>query len=297
MNMSRSFAIAVIIAATSTHSLAQKDDYALAYEKYDAGDIAAARMLIDRAATQPELAADPGLWLLRGFIYKELFKGATSAAEADSLRDMAISSLATSLSRDTAGAFTKDARQASDYLTKTFYNDAAKALNEGNADRATQLYAKYKETTARLEPDHDFRARDIEFGNALGTVFTKHYNQDRLDTTWFDKAIRAYKAVIAMDPENYGANYNLATLYYNRGVYNIQRITPENDIPGIQDIQRVSRELFTEALPFMLKAHQMNPTRKETLLGLEGIYYSLQNNEESEKYRKMYEALQPEEER
>ena len=295
--MLRRLTIAVIIAATSLQGLAQKDDYALAYEKYDAGDIASARMLIDRASTQAELAADPGLWLLRGFIYKELFKGATTTGEADSLRDIAISSLAASLSRDTAGAFTKDARQASDYLTKTFYNDAAKALNEGNADRATQLYAKFKETTSRLEPDYDFKARDIEFGNALGTVFTKHYNQDRLDTTWFDKAIRAYKAVIDLDPENYGANYNLATLYYNRGVYNIQRITPENDIPGIQDIQRVSRELFTEALPFMVKAHQMNPTRKETLLGLEGIYYSLQNNEESEKYRKMYEALQPEEER
>jgi tetratricopeptide (TPR) repeat protein len=208
---------------------------------------------------------------------------------------VALTSLATSLAKDTAGAFTKDARQAFDYLSKTFYNDAAKALNEGAIDRATQLYAKYKETTAQLDPAHDFKVRDIEFGNALGTVFTKRYNQDRLDTTWFDKAIRAYQGVLAIDAENYGANYNLATLYYNRGVYNIQRITPENDIPGIQDIQRVSRALFSEALPFMLKAHQMNPKRKETLLGLEGIYYSLQNNEESEKYRKLYEELEPEE--
>jgi hypothetical protein len=45
----------------------------------------------------------------------------------------------------------------------------------------------------------------------------------------------------------------------------------------------------------MLKAFEMNPKRKETLLGLEGIYYSLQNNEESEKYRQLYEALEPEE--
>ena len=32
----------------------------------------------------------------------------------------------------------------------------------------------------------------------------------------------------------------------------------------------------------MLKAFEMNPTRKETLLGLEGIYYSLQDTEKSE---------------
>jgi ABC-type multidrug transport system ATPase subunit len=62
---------------------------------------------------------------------------------------------------------------------------------------------------------------------------------------------------------------------------------------SIQDIQRVSRELFTRALPYMLKAYEMNPKRKETLLGLEGIYYSLQDNEKSEEYRRQYEALEP----
>jgi tetratricopeptide (TPR) repeat protein len=127
----------------------------------------------------------------------------------------------------------------------------------------------------------------------MGTVFTKRYNQDLQDTTWFEKAVRAYEQVLAGDKDNYGANYNLATLYYNRGVYNIRRITPENDIPSIQDIQRVSRELFTRALPYMLKAYEMNPKRKETLLGLEGIYYSLQDNEKSEEYRRQYEALEP----
>jgi hypothetical protein len=41
----------------------------------------------------------------------------------------------------------------------------------------------------------------------------------------------------------------------------------------------------------MLKAHAMNSTRRETLLGLEGIYYSLQDIEKSEEYRRKYEAL------
>jgi hypothetical protein len=226
-----------------------------------------------------------------------MFKTQPGGAAADSLRDVALTSLATCLSRDTAGTYAKDSRQAFDYLSKTFYNDAAKALNELDADRATQLYAKHKETTLQLAPDHDFKARDIEFYNALGTVFTKRYNQDRQDTAWFDRAVRIYRQVLAMDAENYGANYNLATLFYNRGVYNIQRITPENDIPSIQDIQRVSRTLFAEALPYMLKAFEMNATRKETLLGLEGIYYSLQDNEKSEHYRKLYEALEPEDDR
>ena len=40
-----------------------------------------------------------------------------------------------------------------------------------------------------------------------------------------------------------------------------------------------------------LKAHEMNPKRRETLLGLEGIHYSLQDVDKSEEYRHKYEAL------
>ena len=286
-------AIVVLLLPLALCSVAQKDDFSLAYEQYQAGDLAAARTLIDRAAQQPELAADAGVWLLRGFIYKDLFKSNTWGAAADSLRDTALSSLSTCLARDSSNTYGKDARQAYDYLAKTFYNDAAKALNDDDPEHATQLYAKHKETTLFLDPGHDFAVRDAEFYNALGTVFTKRYNLGLEDTTWFDKAVRVYEQVLRGDKENYGANYNLATLYYNRGVYNIRRITPENDIPSIQDIQRVSRSLFTLALPYMLKAYEMNPTRKETLLGLEGIYYSLQDNEKSEEFRRQYEALEP----
>jgi hypothetical protein len=77
-------------------------------------------------------------------------------------------------------------------------------------------------------------------------------------------------------------------------VYNIQRISSENDIPSIQGIQAVSREFFMQALPYMLKAFEMNPKRKETLLGLEGIYYSLQDDQQSDHYRQLYEELENE---
>ena len=107
---------------------------------------------------------------------------------------------------------------------------------------------------------------------------------------WFDKAVEAYKHVLAIDPENYGANYNLATLYYNRGVYNIQRINAEYDIPTIQEIQEVSREFFQLALPYMLKAHDMNPTRRETLLGLGGHLLQPAGPGELDQFRELYRA-------
>ena len=258
---------------------------------YQGGDLPGARALLDEAVKAPELARSPEAWVLRGFVYKDLYKGMDPGPEADGIRDEALASLFTSTVVDTAKDYAQSSIQAYDFLCKTLYNDAARALNEMSETRALSLYAKYKESVLRLDPQHTFTARDIEFDNALGTVYTKRFNQDREDTTWFAKAVALYKHVLALDSNNYGANYNLATLYYNRGVYNIQRINPGTDLPTIGQVQEVSKVYFMQALPYMLKAHQMNPKRRETLLGLEGIHYSLQETDKSEEYRHKYEAL------
>jgi hypothetical protein len=77
-------------------------------------------------------------------------------------------------------------------------------------------------------------------------------------------------------------------------VYKIRAIDAEFEIPTIQEIQEASREFFQLALPYMLKAHDKNPSRREILLGLEGIYYSLQDQESSDRFRELYELLPPE---
>lgn len=288
----------VVLAALSTPWLsAQGDALVEALRKYQAGDLAGARTLIDEAVRSPDHEKDPEAWLLRGFVYKDTFKGADETATADLLRDEALASLYTCIGLDTAGTYRDNAVQAYEFLTRSYFNDAAKALNEMNEERALQVFPKYKEAALRLDPQEDLRVREVEFTNALGTVYTKRFNQDRTDLTWFDKAVAAYQAVLELDPENYGANYNLATLFYNRGVYNIQRISADDEIPSILQIQEASREFFQQALPYMLKAHDMNPTRRETLLGLEGIYYSLQDQENSDKFRQLFEEIPQQEDR
>lgn len=290
--MARSFLIAVMLMLGGMLA-AQGDPLVDALRRYQDGDLAGARKLIDQAVKDPELASDPQAWLLRGFVYKDAFKEEKPGASADELRDEGLGSLITCMELDKENTYRDNAMQAYDFLARTFFNDAAKALNDLDDVRATDLYGRYKQAVQRLDPALDLRMRDVEFYNALGTVHTKRFNQERSRVDRFDQAVAAYKAVLGLDPENYGANYNLATLYYNRGVYNIQRITSDDDIPTIQQVQDVSKEFFLQALPYMLKAHQMDPERRETLLGLEGIYYSLQDPDRSDKYRKLYEELAP----
>lgn len=290
-------AITLCLLLPSLALRAQDDPLARALAQYQAGDLGGARTSIDEAVNKAGYAADPQAWLLRGFIYKDLFKAAPDSVAADELRDEGLASLYTSVGLDKEGSFTTNAKQAYDYLTRTCFNDAARALGEMNDERAVLLFTKYKEAVLRMEPDTDLRSRELEFGNALGTVYTKRFNGDRTNLEWFDKAVTTYRAVLAVDPENYGANYNLATVFFNRGVFNIQRIDADDDIPSIQQIQEASREFFQQALPHMLKAHDMNPGRRETLIGLEGIYYSLQDEQGSERMRELFKELPPEEER
>ncbi len=291
MSTLRHIATWLVALAGVTVAVAQPEALVEANRLYQSGDLAGARKLLDEAVKGKELSRSPEAWVLRGFVYKDLFKTMTGGAETDLLRDEALASLFTSTVVDTAKEYAQSSLQAYDYLCKTTYNDAARALNELDDSRALSLYSKYKESVLRLDPKHSFSSRDIEFDNALGTVYTKRFNQDREDTTWFTKAVALYKRVLELDSDNYGANYNLATLYYNRGVYNIQRINAGTDLPTIGQVQEASKVYFMQALPYMLKAHEMNPKRRETLLGLEGIHYSLQDVDKSEEYRHKYEAL------
>ncbi|MFT3884465.1 MAG: hypothetical protein QM724_03260 [Flavobacteriales bacterium] len=289
----RRWTISLCLLLVSLFAAAQSDLLLQANAKYQASELEDARALLDQAVKDEAFARSAEAWVLRGFVYKDLFKKDPTSASAATLRDEALASLYVGNEMDTRKQYTENSRKAYEYLAKTIYNDAARSLNDMDEEKAKRLYAKYKEVILRMDPAMQFKERDIEFDNALGTVYTKRFNRDRTQLDWYARALDAYKRVLQADSANYGANYNLATLYYNRGVYNIQQISADNDIPSIQEIQEVSREFFSQALPYMLKAHQMNPARKETLMGLEGIYYSLQDHEKSEEfYQKMQQLEQ-----
>ncbi len=283
--------IALLLSLITTVSWAQPDPLAEVLQKYQGGDLIGARLAVDRAVRSGMHAENPEAWLLRGFIYKDLFKGMTAGPQADEIRQQALESLYTCMAYDQPGTYKDNATQAYDFLVRSCFNDAAKALNAQDTERAQKQFTDYKNAVLRLDPKANTIDKEVEFGNALGTVYTKQFNAFRSDTILFDRAVEAYVHVLELEPGNYGANYNLATLYYNRGVYNIQAISADVDIPTMAMIQMVSKEYFMKALPYMLKAQEMNPTRRETLLGLEGIYYSLQDQVNADKFRQLFELL------
>ncbi|MBK9175355.1 MAG: hypothetical protein IPM46_03250 [Flavobacteriales bacterium] len=289
--------IHTLLASMLAFALSAQDPLVEALRKYQSGDLAGARTLIDQAVTSEAHATDAEAWLLRGFVYKDVYKAKTGTGEGDRARDTAMTSLFNCLLLDRDSTYRENATQAYEYLSRSCYNEAAKALTDGDDTRAVTLFDSYRESVLRLDPAADLKVREAEFSYALGTLYTKRFNEDRTRAEWFERAIATYQGVLRLDPNNYGANYNLATLFYNMGVYRIRALQAEADIISMQQVQEVAREYFQLALPFMLKAHDMNPSRRETLLGLEGIYYSLQDEMNSERFRRLYETLPPQDER
>ena len=285
--------VLVLCQALARLGVAQSDPLVDALRWFQADELQKARTAVDEAVTDPRSAADPEAWLLRGFVYKELFKESSGLNRLEALRDTALHSLEVCIGLDREGTYRENAVQAYEYMTRTYFNDAARALNDGDAIKGLEMYGRYRTSALRLDPATDLRTRDVEFYNALGSTHNQQYAKDRTRTDLFEQAVDAFSASLAIDPDNHGANYNLATLYYNRAVHAIRAVNASDDLPSLQRIQKVSREYFQKALPFMLRAHELDPARPEVLLGLENIYYSLGDDQRTDEYRRRYEAIVP----
>ena len=105
-------------------------------------------------------------------------------------------------------------------------------------------------------------------------------------------AEQTYKQVIALDTNNWGANYNLALLYYNYGVDIINAMDVSSDIIVIENIQDQAKDLFKKALPYAMKCYSLDPKRKEVLIALQGIYFSLYEFDKSDEFKAKVELLE-----
>ena len=278
--------------------MAQLDPVSLALRAYQNKDLPKAKELIEIAVGDDNFNGITKTWYFRGYIYKDLYKEAKGSGEEFELRSTAIESYSKTIELEPQGELVEDCLNILKYLSSTLYNDAAFALDSNNFETAQSLFDNYSEVIMMINPTMDLNQRTIEFKLYKASKYSYLFDNPRPEDNTEDignKVVKLYEGVLVLDPENISANYNLAIHHYNQGVNIIENMDYEQDFETLFEIQAQVMDLFGAALPYMLKAYKLNPLRKETLVGLSGIYFGLNNIEESEKYQAELKKLENQE--
>lgn len=271
---------------------AQNDSVSSAYNSLVAGDLERARVAIEAASQHPETSGDAQTWYFRGFIYKEIYNLKERSQPDSPAREVAFSSFLQSIHLDTTGEDLEENRKNIRYLAATYFNDAKEAMNPEEYDVAIRCYRSYRDAMIAHNPNIDLTDRDIEFNNALGSVYNRIYDSNpEQNEQFFSKIQEVYNKVLELDSNNISANYNLGILFYNKAVNIINNLDYDMDMFAFMEVQENCVEIFKQSLPFMEKAYELDPNRKETLIGLSGIYFSLHEIDKSEELKKKIAEL------
>jgi hypothetical protein len=273
-------------------SLAQNGNLYDAYKMLERGQLDSAKAAIEPATMHAETSKNAQTWYIRGFIYKEIYKAREINDKQSPSRDIAFASFKKSIELDTAKE-NKDGNIPSlRFLASKYFNDAASSLDTIHYPLSIKNFEKYKEVMAIIEPGTSMTQKDVEFNLAIASVYVDKYNSNRkAHTRFFELAKAAYVKVLSLEPNNLSANYHMGILYYNQAVDIINQSEYDIDIVALDQIQDNSISLFKQSLPFMVKAYELDPNKKETLEGLTGIYFSLNEFEKSNEFKQKLEEI------
>ncbi|MBL0329010.1 MAG: tetratricopeptide repeat protein [Bacteroidetes bacterium] len=280
----------LLLAAISN---AQQSRVTAAYTFLQQNQLDSAKANIDAAVVHPETQEDGQAWYIRGFVYKTIYNQKEKGNKESTARIEALVSFKKSLSIDTTRENVQENIKNIKYLATTLYNDAAASLDTIDYKIAVRNFDIFREYYLLVDPSvSNFKQKEIDFANAIATVYTRIYEGDRKGKVDFlNLAKAAYNRALSFDPNNINANYNMGILYYNQAVNLINQSDYDLDIVALNDVQDNSINLFKASLPFMEKAYSLDPNRKETLLGLSGIYFSLNEKEKSNEFKQKLEQI------
>jgi len=279
---------------TAAIAKAQPERFNAAYKFLQDGQLDSARVNIDMVVLHQQTAGDGQSWYLRGFIYKSIYNKNEKNNKQSASRLQALSSFKKSMLLDTTQENIQENVKNIKYLATTLYNDAAASLDPVDYKIAIENFETFKTYYLLVDPTPaNIKQREIDFTLAIASLYTRMFESDRQGNAEFlKKAKDAYNKILEADPNNISANYNMGILFYNQAVNLINQSDYDLDIVALNDIQDNSINLFKESLPFMEKAYDLDPKRRETLLGLSGIYFSLNEFEKSNMYKQKLEEIE-----
>ncbi len=104
----------------------------------------------------------------------------------------------------------------------------------------------------------------------------------------FEDAERSYKACLEIDPNYFDASYNLGVLYFNKAVKIYEEASKQSDNAAYEKAKKEGDDILLQAVPYMQKAHEIDPTDRASLETLKTIFYRLKMDD---RYNEVVEKL------
>lgn|ERR1700757_808177 len=281
----------LLIMATQT-TIAQANKVNKAVELYTAKRYDSALVVINEATQNPESAKDYNAWMMRGVIYKDLYKTSQMNNVASPYRDSATVSLIQSLQLDTAN---KNAQKdfvlkSLTYLANLYHNDIVKTLDTVNYQESLANFDKHKAIKKIIDPAFNEQKYNYDVYSSVGSMFEKGFEKT-MSKNLLDYANYYLLKAYEINSNTDFINKNIGVLYYNQAVDIIKKMdydVPLDQLPVYQD-QSVA--FGKKALPYLIKANEINPSDKAVVEGLAGIYYLLNDSEKYNEYKKKFEEM------
>jgi hypothetical protein len=296
--MKRIIYIFILILGFASGAAAQGHDELIqkAYLLYSEKNFDDAKEKIDEAVQTKKGAQSSLAWHIRGFIYKDIYTSIKPRDNMSPEREKAVSSFEKSMGLDVEEEFKETNIKALTYLAKSYWNDASDIIDQrdkGTIASAMGFFNDFKRLYYRAQPDSSIADKEVQVNLALATAHRKIYEADRkANEAHWGFSNKYLLEVLALDPANWDANYSLGVSYYNRGAFGLERLPDVEAIVDIYRLQGESVQSIQGALPFMLKAYEIDPERIEAVKGLKWITFNLHQYDESEEYDKKLEGKQ-----
>ena len=139
---------------------------------------------------------------------------------------------------------------------------------------------KYLNTAIEQHPDQP------QYYSAKGQIFD--------ETGDLEKAKKFYKKALELDEDNFTAAYNLGVIYFNRGVDTVTAANKIRDEQKYKEMRDQADEYFLKAIPYLEKAHKLQPKEQQVINTLKTLYYRLRDEKEEyvDKYKQMQKKLE-----
>lgn len=162
-----------------------------------------------------------------------------------------------------------------------FPEDKDLMIKNLNVDLASQNYSSAVEKLkAAIAKDPGFISYYVQLGNAYDEI---------KDTA---NARKTYEQAIALDPNNFIGYFQLGVSYFNKAVdiNNQMNKLPDSQLKQI-DALKVKRDaLFQKSLPYLERAHQIEPKDMDSMVALKQLYARLNMLDKLEAIKKEIDA-------